>query len=355
MNVVQLIDSLEPGGAERMAVTLANSLANEIPLSGLVVTRKEGALKETISEKVNYMYLDRRKVVDWEALKKFKRYIKQYHITILHAHGSSFLFAVFTKLLTPEIKIIWHDHLGARIYSGENYTLLKKCSKFFAATLAVSNGLKQWAEENLKAPKKFVLPNFSENKLVKQTTYLFGEEGKRIVMVANLKKPKNHMMLIEAFHKSGIHNQGWSLHLIGRDFEDDYANVLKQYIQLYSLSAFVFIYGLCTDVPAILPQATIGALISDSEAFPVSLVEYGNHGLAVIATDVGENNLIISDTENGLLVSKGNVNQLSESLKQMVGDMKTTQIMAAKFHESVCRKYAKEAVLNNLIAIYEQA
>lgn len=44
MRILQLIDSLEAGGAERMAVTYANALVQEIAFSGLVATRKEGPL-----------------------------------------------------------------------------------------------------------------------------------------------------------------------------------------------------------------------------------------------------------------------------------------------------------------------
>ena len=44
MRIVQLIDSLEAGGAERMAVNYANELAGQIDFSGLVVSRKEGLL-----------------------------------------------------------------------------------------------------------------------------------------------------------------------------------------------------------------------------------------------------------------------------------------------------------------------
>ena len=57
IRVIQLIDSLEPSGAERMAITIANPFGNELPFSGVVVTRLEGSLKDTINSKVNYLFL----------------------------------------------------------------------------------------------------------------------------------------------------------------------------------------------------------------------------------------------------------------------------------------------------------
>ena len=49
MRILQIIDSLEAGGAERMAVNYANALANEMEFSGLVVTRKEGPLLNQVN------------------------------------------------------------------------------------------------------------------------------------------------------------------------------------------------------------------------------------------------------------------------------------------------------------------
>ena len=58
MRMVQLIDSLETGGAERMAVNYANSLSDVIEFSGIVVTRKEGSLSSELHNKVAYCFLN---------------------------------------------------------------------------------------------------------------------------------------------------------------------------------------------------------------------------------------------------------------------------------------------------------
>ena len=62
LRVIQLIDSLEPGGAERMSVTIANSLVEEATFSGIVVTRLEGSLKDSISSNVDYLYFKKIKI-----------------------------------------------------------------------------------------------------------------------------------------------------------------------------------------------------------------------------------------------------------------------------------------------------
>ena len=56
MRIVQLIDSLEAGGAERMAVNLANGLAKQVEFSGLISTRKEGLFKHTLPHILQHYY-----------------------------------------------------------------------------------------------------------------------------------------------------------------------------------------------------------------------------------------------------------------------------------------------------------
>ena len=78
MRIVQLIDSLEAGGAERMAVNYANALANEIEFSGLVATRKEGLLLEKIKNKKAYLFLNKKGAIDINSIFKFRKYLEGY-------------------------------------------------------------------------------------------------------------------------------------------------------------------------------------------------------------------------------------------------------------------------------------
>ena len=62
MRILQLIDSLEAGGAERMAVNYANALATTLEFSSLVATRKEGPLLGEIDSKVIYLFLNKKNI-----------------------------------------------------------------------------------------------------------------------------------------------------------------------------------------------------------------------------------------------------------------------------------------------------
>lgn len=112
MRIIQIIDSLEAGGAERMAVNYANTLVDEIDFSGLVTTRKEGALRNQINLKVSYLFLNKKRQLDFGALFRLRSFVLKNKVTHIHAHSTSFFLAVLLKCICPNLKIIRHDHYG---------------------------------------------------------------------------------------------------------------------------------------------------------------------------------------------------------------------------------------------------
>ena len=161
MRIVQLIDSLEAGGAERMAVHYANALSEKIAFSGLVATRKEGVLKQDIQPIVSYAFLGRKNKFDFKAIGLMLDYIKKNQIEIVHAHGSSYFFGVLVKIFCPKIKLIWHDHYGNRAKDHKQKMVLKICSFFFSKILTVNDELRIWALRYLNCKHVFFIPKAS--------------------------------------------------------------------------------------------------------------------------------------------------------------------------------------------------
>jgi hypothetical protein len=107
MRILQLIDSLEAGGAERMAVNYANAL-QQIEFSGLVSTRNEGALKNQLNQSILSIF-NKKKCLDFRAL-GVARYVIENKIEWVHVHSTSFLWHYYLNFVSYQI--IWHDHYG---------------------------------------------------------------------------------------------------------------------------------------------------------------------------------------------------------------------------------------------------
>ena len=353
MKILQLIDSLNAGGAERVAVNYANMLSDEFGKSFLVTTRSSGVLKNELNHNVKYLNLEKTNAFDFKAIKMLKTYLKQNSVTILHAHTTSYFFAVLTKLSYRKIKVIWHDHQGNR----DEISVLKQiplivASLFFNGVIVVNKRLELWAKRKLFTKKiahieNFISPQDNEEK----RTVLFGENGKRVVCVANLKKPKNHLFLLKSFYKIYQENSNWSLHLVGKDYNDSYLNALNQFILNNDLQESIFIYGLKQDIHNILEQCDIGVIASTFEGLPMTLLEYAYAKLAIITTDVGNCKDLIK--ERGIVVESNNEKQLSEALDILMSDSDLRKCYGKQIKEYIDDNFSKKAICNKALVFYK--
>lgn len=356
MRVLQLIDSLDTGGAERMAVNLANALSNQVEESYLCATRAEGLLKTSIYPAVGYMFLKKRSAIDLGALFRLYRFVRAEQISIIHAHSSSFFLATLVKVFHPKITLIWHDHYGnSEQLANRPYKILQFCSRFFDMTFCVNTALVAWNRTHIKNSQiqflsNFVIPSTERDKV----TTLHGSDGKRILCLANLRPQKDHLTLLKAYKKIHALYPDWTLHLVGKDFIDEYSFLIKQYIKEQHLDSSVFLYGSKADTEYIMSQCDIGVLSSISEGLPLSLIEYGFEGLAVVATDVGDCRRIIKDYNVGILVKLNDIDAMSDSLIYYIENIDIRANVGYNLQTFVQHQFSKEAIIESLMLTYKQ-
>lgn len=356
IRVVQLIDSLEPGGAERMAVTIANELIDQVAFSGLVATRQEGGLKKAVLPEVSYLFLKKSSIFDFGALFRLRTYVKKNNVNVMHAHGSSFFFAVLLKMIIPSLQVFWHDHFGNRNENSGNYFLLRLSSFFFSGVFTVNESLTTWAEKKLFCSNVKFIPNFSTSNLSQAgSTFLKGEPDKRIIFLANLHPPKNHILALSAFLKSEIAKKGWTLHLVGKDKEDNYSDELKYFIKDNRMHDAIFIYGSCNATSFILQQAKVGILVSSYEGFPLTLLEYGMAALSVICSDVGYCNSIIQNDVSGRLIPPDDEKALQDAFVSIANQSDKNEILAKNLNTFVKATFTPQIVIPKICFSYQKS
>lgn len=352
MKILQLIDTLDAGGAERMAVNYANALYSEFQFSALVVSRKEGDLKNQLNKKVNYYFINKKSTLDFKCVFALKNIIKKNKIEIIHAHGTSFFLAFLVKLIFFSVKIIWHDHYGDSEFLNKRPKLiLKFTSIFFHGIIAVNEKLVNWAKQELYAKNVIYLPNFTAKQInIEKKTVLNGINEKRIICLANFREQKNHFLLLKVAAKIKLNFPDWTFHLVGKQFNDLYFENIKKEVKLCGLQNNVFIYNSVQDIDFVLSQANIAILTSKSEGLPVVLLEYGLAKLPVVVTNVGEIGKIISNGENGFLVESENLNDFYNQLKNLILNNQLQIKLGNNLHYTIQTNYTEKAVLNNYIS-----
>jgi glycosyltransferase involved in cell wall biosynthesis len=355
MRVLQLIDSLETGGAERVAVNLANALSHEIEKSFLCTTRKEGLLKESLLNEVGYLFLNKQKTIDYKAISALNAYVKANNINIIHAHSSSFFVATLIKFLNKNVNVVWHDHYGnSEFLENRKYGVLKLFAKYFSHIFSVNKALETWARENLKAKNVTYLPNFATIDRQSGITNLSGVSGKRIICLANLRPQKDQMTLIDAFKIVVEHYPDWTLHVVGKDFQDAYSEDVKHKIDELDLKESVYLLGSKPDVFHILEQCDIGVLSSKSEGLPIALLEYGLANLTVIATRVGECESVIKHDKNGMVVNALDTNALAHAIMFYIENEENRKTHAKKYNKHIQENFSEKFQLKTMIEIYNQ-
>lgn len=351
MRIIQLIDSLDVGGAERIAVNYANALSKKIAFSGLVSTRKAGALRSRINQEVFFECLEKRLTFDIKAIFKLRSICKNNQIEYVHAHGTSYFTAFLLKLMHRDIKIIWHEHAGAR---SEKWTIhnavLWLISRFFCGIVVVNHELEVWCRTKLAFDQVVYLPNFTSlDGNERKVTVLNGFPDKRIVCLANLRNPKNHALLLKVAVKLKQSQPDWTFHFIGKDLNDDYSLDLKAKIVQENLLEHVFIYDVCEDISNILDQASIGVLSSSSEGLPVALLEYGSHRKAVVVTAVGEMPLVVEHGVSGFTVPPASVDLFYQRLSQLIEDVSLREKFGNALYEKINKSHSEEFVIERYL------
>ena len=351
MRIIQIIDSLDAGGAERMAVNYANTLIDKIEFSGLVATRKEGSLLHQIHPNVSYLFLNKKRRLDFGALFRLRSFALKNNVTHIHAHSTSFFLAFLLKLICPSLKIIRHDHYGNNEFlETRPHFVLKQTAPFFNGVIAVNQKLKKWSEAKLKSKNVIYLPNFPVKELeVDNDTVLKGVDGKRIVSLANLREQKNHFLLLEVSQKLKQSHRDWTFHLVGKDFEDEYAMQIKKLIKEYHLEENVFLYGSKQDISTILNQASVTILTSQSEGLPVALLEYGLCKKAVVVTDVGEMPFVVQNKKNGFVVDSNEPDLFYEALVNLIEDESLRTNFGTALYNTVQVDYIAESVIKKYL------
>lgn len=354
MKILHLIDSLNSGGAERMAVSYVNVLAEQGVEAHLWATREEGLLKGTLKPEVHYRFLKRKGPVGFKALFAASRQIKKENIRLIHAHSTSWFFGTLLKWLNPSVKLVWHDHYGKSEELGTRKKgLLKYCSRYFNLIFSVNQLLENWANKELKCKEVVYIRNFSNVDSQSLTSLkLQGDQGTRIICVANLRPQKNHLNLLSAFLYVTAKNPDWTLHLLGKNWEDDCFRSINTFIKKNMLENSVFYYGSQSGITALLKQADIGVLASDSEGLPLAIIEYALAGLPVVTTDVGFCGEVIQ--ENGKLVPPGDAEALASALLEYIQQPQLRQNDARLLKQHVLKHYTEAAVMPLVLEHYSE-
>ncbi|URL83308.1 glycosyltransferase [Limosilactobacillus fermentum] len=130
-------------------------------------------------------------------------------------------------------------------------------------------------------------------------------------MIARFSPQKDQETLIKAVTK--LPKDSYKLTFVG-DGETLQTN--KELVSKYGLNHNIKFVGFKDDISDELINNDVYILSTHYEGLPISIIEAMSYGLPIIASDIGGNNELIKNKENGFLVH--NVEELAKSLLFLV-------------------------------------
>lgn len=169
------------------------------------------------------------------------------------------------------------------------------------------------------------------------------QKSDNIVAVGRIIKQKNLSMLINAFAKISDKFPTYKLIIYG---EGSLRNSMIKMSEELSISDKVVFPGAIHDVFEKIKSAKLYAMTSNYEGMPNALIEAMCIGVPVISTKVSGAVDIIEDRINGRLVECNNVDELANTMKEMLNDYKSTQLLAQKSIELNDKLHSDQIIKN---------
>jgi glycosyltransferase involved in cell wall biosynthesis len=318
-NILQMVEHLLAGGAERMAVNISNVLANQGHHVVLCPTRGLGPLEVEVQKNVMLSCIYKKSFFDVFAFFKLYTIVRKNKIQIIHAHSTTLFWAYLIKIFFPSVKIIWHDHYGNRETDSKNF-IYKKIAYAISGIITVNENLKEWSLKNMKIKDKnniVYLNNFPVLNHIEEYKKLYkSKEGINIIILANLRIEKDHLTLVKALSliKDQLEIHKVKVLFAGLYWRNDYFNQIMEVIENNDLDEHIEFLGSVSNVSELLGKSDIGILCSTFEGLPVSLLEYGLAELPVIVTDVGQCANVVDYGNAGIIVKPQQAQELANSI-----------------------------------------
>lgn len=367
IRVLIVTDSLQLGGAEQVAVDIANSLDRDVHEVFFCATREDGLLRSSLADDVAVRILGRRATWDLPKLYEFGRYTKLNRIDIVHSHGRGTMrfVSLARSLGLVDARHVFHDHFG-RLHldrsAGPSLRLPLRSS--VDAYIGVESRLCRWAMEAVGLPPDRVHLVRSGVRLDRFTSvaatdlrreFDLGQCEVALVMIANFRPQKDHPTLIRALAElPPSERERLRVVVCGSTTADPayFAGCLAMLDRL-DVAHLVVPVGVRDDTPSLLAGADGAVFSSKNESGPLVLLEYMASGLPFVATETGEIAHAVKDAGVGILVEPRDYLALADALSvltSMTPEERTA--MGAKGRALVVEQFEQHLAVAQVEQIY---
>ncbi len=358
MKILFLVSSMNAGGAERVAATLASAWAQRGDSVTLAPTfTGKGACFYPLSPQVNLVWLAdalpkrgnavMKGLAKLRALRRLARSEKP-DVIISFLTNVNVMALMATYGTGIPLIVCERTNPAVSTSSGTVLKFLRRLTYRWASVVTVQaqSSVAAFRDMTPGIRQLEVIPNPLPPELLDAPVAprTPDAQGRRqLVAMGRLVSQKQFDMLIRAFAASAADHPDWDLVIWG---EGPMRSELTRLIAGVGLTARISLPGR-TDVPwAQLSRANAFALTSAVEGFPNVLLEAMALGLPCVAFDCPSGpRELTRDGQDGLLIPAGDPAALTDALKKIMGEADLRDTLATRAALSVRERYALAVVL----------
>jgi glycosyltransferase involved in cell wall biosynthesis len=360
--IVQVIGSFQGGGAQRLALNLAEALAAKGCRSVAAAVRRAGAFAEKdrpSGVEIHELGASRdSRASVFRAARGLRQLLKDCDARVVHVHGSGCVVVAALAMLGwkngPRLVFTWHDSGsvvgGSRASRALARWALRRCDALYGSSEDVATRLKQ-AVGGRREVGVFVnaVPRREPSAAIDDSTA-------RLLWMGRLVPVKDPELMLRALAKVKESAGGFECILAGAALPHA-AAFERQCRDLHAslgLNGAVAMPGWVDDTPGLIARSNVGVQSSRSEGLSMALLEQMMAGLAVVATDVGDTKRAVEHERTGLLVPPGDEAALAAAIARVVTDAGLRRRLGLAARERALAEFTLEAMADRALAEYRR-
>jgi len=173
---------------------------------------------------------------------------------------------------------------------------------------------------------------------------------KWIGTISELHKTKGLEYIIKAISSAKLKNKNIIFLIIGAG---ENKKSLESLINKHHLGSSVFLLGHVSAASSYLKALDIFTLTSISEALGYVLLEAGQAGVPILASNVGGIPEIIHDMESGILVRSKNPDEISKGINFILSNPKKATHMSTRLKKDVSMNFSMRDFVAKTVVLYK--
>lgn len=356
MRVLHVNAGAETGGGKVHIISLLSKLDKQN--TDLLVFEEGMIAQEAREIGIKVYVLNQSSRFNIRVTKKLSQIIKNGNYDVVHSHGArANLFMTFVSRKKAKWVITVHsdpflDFMGRGVM-GSIYTHLNKFSlKKADHLITVSSKIrKTLIDDGIKESKITTINNGID---YDKNVYRHSEKTEQFTLtyIARFHPVKRHTYLLDALNKSTIQN--YKLNLIG-DGEEEGA--IRQKIKSLNISDKVKLHGFLSkgEIREVLSKSDLSVLTSQSETFPLVLLESANQEVPFITTNVGDVEILDPSNSYSWIIDTDNPDELISALDEAYNEWVRGDLIekGKDLREAVTRQFTLDEMAENVMKVYK--